>query len=394
MLAIIILLILANIALSAALLFVIRQKSGAQNLERTLREEFSSSRTENANTSKLGREELNSHLSVFLERLDKLKDAQSKSLDTLRTENTAQLEKIRETVNEKLETTLEKRLGASFKLVQDSLGKVGEKIGEMQNIASSVKNLGSILTNVKTRGTWGEVQLDNLISDILTPEQFDRNVETRKGSNARVEFAVRMPGRASGSGTVWLPVDAKFPVEDYQRLLTARDELDKSAEETAVRQITTRIKLEAKSIREKYICPPDTTDFALMFLPTEGLFAEILRVPGLFEEIQKTYRVIAVGPTTLSAVINSLSMGFKTLAIEKRSSEVWMLLGAVKTEFGKFAEVLSKTLKKIKEAENTLDSAHTRTRAIERQLRKVESMPDSQATLLIGEESGLSEDEE
>jgi DNA recombination protein RmuC len=291
---------------------------------------------------------------------------------------------MRQTVDEKLHNTLEKRLGESFKIVSERLEAVREGLGEMRNLAVGVGDLKKVLTNVKTRGTWGEIQLENLIEQILTTDQYAKNISTKKNSNDRVEFAVKMPGRSENKdGLCWLPIDAKFPMEDYQRLVAAQDSADPILIEEASKALENRIKGEAKSINEKYIDPPNTTDVALLFLPVEGLFAEVLRRPGLFEKIQNENKVIITGPTTLTAILNSLQMGFRTLAIEKRSSEVWSLLGAVKAEFTKFGDVLDKTQEKLRQASDTIDSAKTRTRAIERKLKDVQELPSSDESKLI-----------
>lgn len=296
-------------------------------------------------------------------------------LQLLQDDNSAKLELMRQTVDEKLHATLETRLSESFKLVSERLELVHKGLGEMQTLAAGVGDLKRVLTNVKTRGTWGEIQLGSLLEQMLAPEQYAANVETRKGSGERVEYAIRLPGRDDAGTVVWLPIDAKFPREDYERLMSAHDRADRDALEEAERALESRIKQEAKTIRDKYIEPPATTDFAVMFLPIEGLYAEVLRRPGLTEILQRDYRVTVTGPTTLSALLNSLQMGFRTLIIEKRSSEVWALLGAVKTEFGKFSDVLAKTKKKLDEASSSIGSAEQRTRAIERKLRGVEALP-------------------
>jgi DNA recombination protein RmuC len=306
-------------------------------------------------------------------------------LERMQKDNAEKLESMRRTVDEKLHETLEKRLGESFKLVSDRLEAVHKGLGEMQSLAAGVGDLKRVLTNVKTRGTWGEVQLANLLEQILTPDQYVVNVATRPGSKERVEFAIRLPGAAGEGGTpVWLPIDAKFPNEDYQALLDAQDRGDLPGVETASKAIETRLKLEARTIRDKYIEPPHTTDFALLFLPTEGLYAEALRRPGLSDALQRDYRVTIAGPTTLTALLNSLQMGFRTLAIEKRSSEVWQILGAVKTEFANFGDVLANTKRQLAAVANSIDKAETRTRAMERKLKGVEALPVEQAQGLLG----------
>ncbi|NNL43094.1 MAG: DNA recombination protein RmuC, partial [Desulfobacterales bacterium] len=273
------------------------------------------------------------------------------------------------------------------KQVSERLEQVYKGLGEMRTLATGVGDLKKVLTNVKTRGTWGEIQLGNILEQILTQDQYDVNVATRKNSNERVEFAIKLPGPDSDKDkVVWMPIDSKFPQEDYQRLIDAQENADKELAEKAVKSLEIRIKAEAKQIREKYIDPPNTTDFGIMFLPVEGLYAEVLRRPGLCDFLQREYRIVVTGPTTLAAMLNSLHMGFRTLAIEKRSSEVWELLGLVKTEFGKFGDVLAKTKKKLKEASNTIDQAEVRSRAIERKLTKVQEIPMEDSVKLIADE--------
>ena len=306
-------------------------------------------------------------------------------LKELQTGNEAKLEQMRLTVDEKLHKTLETRLGESFKLVSERLEAVHKGLGDMQTLAADVGNLQKVLTNVKARGTWGEVQLENLLEQMLTAEQYAKNVATKPGSSERVEFAIRLPGRAGDDQPVWLPIDAKFPREDYERLVEAEDRADAVAAEAAAKQLEIRIRDEAKKIHEKYIAPPHTTDFGLLFLPIEGLYAEVLRRPGLTDRLQREYRVTVAGPTTLAALLNSLQMGFRTLAIEKRSSEVWQVLGAVKTEFGKFGELLARTKKQLDTVSSTLGDAESKTRTIERKLRNVEQLSDPQARVLLGD---------
>ena len=315
-------------------------------------------------------------------RLDKLRDTVDARLKSLQEENGAKLEQMRATVDEKLHATLEKRLGESFQQVSERLEQVHKGLGEMQGLAAGVGDLKKVLTNVKTRGTFGEVQLGTLLEQILTPEQYSANVATRKGSSERVEFAIKLPGRDGDNGQVWLPLDAKFPQEDYLRLLEAQEQGNVEAVAEAGKQLERQVKLMATTIRDKYLEPPQTTDFGIMFLPTEGLYAEVLRRTGLSETLQRDCRVVVAGPTTLAALLNSLQLGFRTLAIEQRSSEVWKLLGAVKTEFGKFGEVLEKTKKKLDEASSSIDTATVRTRAIERKLRGVEALPAAEPELL------------
>ncbi|MFC5428559.1 DNA recombination protein RmuC [Paraburkholderia denitrificans] len=311
-------------------------------------------------------------------------------LKDIEANNAAKLEEMRRTVDEKLHATLEQRLGESFKLVSDRLEQVHRGLGEMQTLAAGVGDLKKVLTNVKTRGTWGEVQLEALLEQMLTPDQFAKNVATVPKSSERVEFAIRLPGRGdAGAGDaaapVWLPIDAKFPREDYERLIDAQERADVAAIDEAGRALEARIKAEARTIAEKYVAPPHTTDFALLFLPTEGLYAEILRRPGLTDLLQRDFRVTVAGPTTLTALLNSLQMGFRTLAIERRSSEVWQVLGAVKTEFGKFGDVLAKTKTQLETVTRSIEAAEVRTRAMNRKLRDVEALPGEEATNLLGD---------
>ncbi|NRO97398.1 DNA recombination protein RmuC [Paraburkholderia sp. NMBU_R16] len=312
-------------------------------------------------------------------------------LKDIEANNAAKLEEMRRTVDEKLHATLEQRLGESFKLVSDRLEQVHRGLGEMQTLAAGVGDLKKVLTNVKTRGTWGEVQLEALLEQILTADQYAKNVATVPGSGERVEFAIKLPGRAergNGEGAaapVWLPVDAKFPREDYERLIDAQERADPVAVEEASRALETRVRNEARTIAEKYLAPPHTTDFALLFLPTEGLYAEVLRRPGLTDLLQRDYRVTVAGPTTLTALLNSLQMGFRTLAIERRSSEVWQVLGAVKTEFGKFGDVLAKTKSQLETVTRSIEAAERRTRVMSTKLRTVEALPGDEAQGLLGD---------
>ncbi len=308
------------------------------------------------------------------ERSEALRHTVDRRLQDLQADNNRKLEQMRATVDEKLHDTLEKRLGESFRQVSERLEQVYKGLGEMRRLAVGVGDLKKVLTNVKTRGTWGEIRLGAILEQILTPDEYGVNVATRKGSSDRVEYAVRLPGQ-DPSETVWLPIDAKFPQEDYQRLVDAQEAADREQADKSFRSLEVRIKGEAKNIREKYIDPPHTTDFGIMFLPVEGLYAEVLRRPGLCDFLQREYRVVVTGPTTLAALLNSLQMGFRTLAVEKRSSEVWQLLGAVKAEFGKFGDVLAKTKKKLQEASNSIDSAQVRTRVITRKLSKIQDAP-------------------
>jgi DNA recombination protein RmuC len=375
--------------------------------ERMLREEMARGRQENANAAKVQREELRAALTTFTEtfatqtgkltesneqRLESLRSIVDLRLKQLQEDNSKQIDKLRATVDEKLQGTLEKRLGESFKLVSDRLEQVHQGLGAMRQLASDVGGLQKVLANVKTRGGWGEVQLGSLLEQILTPDQFARNVKTREESGEYVEFAIKLPGDENGA-PVWLPIDAKFPTEDYQRLVAAQEQGDLVAVDDAMKSLETQLKRSAKDICQKYINPPRTTDFALMFLPTEGLYAEAIRRVGLVEQVQRDCRVVFAGPTTLAALLNSLQMGFRTLAIQKRSSEVWNLLAGVKTEFGKFGEALAAVKDKLDQAARHVDNVAVRSRAITKKLRDVEELPSNPQPLLK-ELLGGSEDEE
>lgn len=396
--------------------------TGQERADRLLREEMARSREEAALNARQVREEvagalkdLNDslvgsvgqlgahqkiHLDAFATQLVTLTDSNEKRLGDLRAtvddrlrqlqeDNAAKLEEMRKTVDERLESTLEKRLGESFKQVSERLEAVHQGLGEMQVLAAGVGDLKKVLTNVKTRGTWGEVQLSSLLEQILTLEQYEANACCRLGSAERVEFAVRLPGRDGAEGdVVLLPIDAKFPVEDYQRLVDASELGDVAGVEAAGKQLEARVKTAAKDIQTKYLNPPRTTDFGIMFLPTEGLYAEVLRRPGLVDTLQNDCRVVVAGPTTLAALLNSLQMGFRTLAIEKRSSEVWQLLGAVKTQFGKFGDVLEQVHKKLDQASNSIEDAARKSRTIEGRLRNVEGLPSEVAQALLPVELG------
>jgi DNA recombination protein RmuC len=328
-------------------------------------------------------------------RLLDVRNTVEQRLTALQADNEKKLEQMRATVDEKLHATLEARLGESFKQVADRLEQVHKGLGEMQLLAKDVGSLSRVLSNVKTRGVFGEVQLAGLLEQVFTPEQYGRNVETVPGTDARVEFAIKLPGQRADGAPLWLPIDAKFPREDYERLLDAQERGDPVAVEAFAKAIENRLRAEARTIREKYVAPPHTTDFGIMFVPTEGLYAEALRRPGLVEALQREHKVMLVGPTTLLATLNSLQMGFRTLALEKRSAEVWEVLGAVKTEFQKFSAVLEKTKKKLEEASNTIDAAQTRTNVMTRTLRGVEALPLAQAQArLPGIEPSAADDAE
>jgi DNA recombination protein RmuC len=304
----------------------------------------------------------------------------------LQQDNGARLEEMRKTVDEKLHATLETRLTESFRQVSERLEKVHQGLGEMQQLAIGVGDLKRVLTNVKTRGTWGEVQLEMLLEQVLTVDQYGKNVETIAGTGARVEFAIRLPGTVDGGAPVWLPIDAKFPKEQYERLVDAAERADADGVAQAGRELERAVRLEAKTICDKYVSPPHTTDFAILFLPTEGLYAEVMRRPGLADDLQRTLRVSIAGPSTLSAILNSLQMGFRTLALEKRSSEVWQVLGAVKTEFGKFGDVLNQTRLTLERAAKNIENAEVRSRQMARKLKSVEALPSEAAQLMLGPE--------
>ncbi|AGA69664.1 hypothetical protein Desdi_2231 [Desulfitobacterium dichloroeliminans LMG P-21439] len=396
-------------------------EKGLERQERLSQEELARNREESRSLSRQGREEMSqslkrfndsqltqmseiatlqrSQLDIFAKQMNTLSQTTEQKLELMRKtleerllliqqDNAQKLELMRITVDEKLTSTLEQRLGESFKMVSDRLEQVHRGLGEMQTLASGVGDLKKVLTNVKTRGTWGEVQLGTLLEQILTADQYSTNVATKVGSKDRVEFAINIPAKDGENRLIYLPIDAKFPIEDYDRLLDAQEQCDLPRIAEAEKALEYRIKTEAKSIHEKYIDPPNTTDFGILFLPIEGLYAEVLRRPGLCEMLQRDYKVVIAGPTTLAALLNSLQMGFRTLAIEKRSSEVWNLLSAVKTEFGKFTEILEKTQKKLQEASNTIETATRKSRSIGRKLKDVQTLPieESAALLAAGEE--------
>ena len=315
--------------------------------------------------------------------IQRLRDVVDERMKELVEKNERKLEQMRTTVDEKLQNTLEKRLGDSFKIVSERLEAVQRGLGEMQGLANGVGDLKRVLTNVKTRGTWGEYQLGAILEQVLSPSQYCKNVQTKEDSRDQVEYAVCLPGKDDG-GQVWLPIDSKFPHEDYQRLLDAVDAADPDGVEKSSSALMRAIKTEAQRICDKYLNPPRTTDFAIMFLPTEGLYAEVLRKPGIVEDLQRNCRIVVAGPTTLAAILSSLRMGFHTLAIEKRASEVWTVLAAVKTEFGKFGEVLERVRRQLHTAAGTLEQAGTRTRAMERRLKDVEQLPAAESNALLG----------
>jgi len=312
-------------------------------------------------------------------RMAEVRDTLDQQLQQLQKTNAAKLDEMRQTVDEKLQTTLEARLSESFKQVAERLEQVHQGLGHMKTLAQGVGDLQRVLSNVKTRGIFGEVQLEALLEQVLTIEQYGKQVETKPRSNQRVDFAIKLPGRSDDGATVWLPIDAKFPREDYERLLDAQDRADPIAAEASAKAMESRIRQEAKSIAESYLAPPHTTDFAILFLPVEGLYAEVLRRPGLMDSLQRDYRVTLAGPTTLLAILNSLHMGFRTLALEKQASEVWKVLGAVKTEFDRYGEWVAKVREQVQKAADTLDRADTRSKQMRRVLKGVEALPEAEA---------------
>jgi DNA recombination protein RmuC len=379
----------------AGLLYVISRLQQKTGLDKPLREEFAQNRKEMAEATKDLRVELTNNLGLTRDsiekRVEQLRDKNDEKLEHIRKtvetrlealqkDNSDKLEKMRQTVDEKLQSTLEKRLGESFKLVSERLEHVQRGLGEMQTLATGVGDLKRVLGNIKTRGTWGEIQLESLLDQIMTAEQFERNVQIKKGSLERADFAIRIPAKDDENGVILLPIDAKFPLEDYQRLVTASEAGDVEAIALSAKALEARIKEEARKIHDKYIDPPATTDFGILYLPIEGLYAEVVQRPALVDALQRTYRVSVAGPHTIAALLNSLQMGFRTLTIQKRTSEVWQVLGTVKTEFGRFGDLLDRTKKKLQEATNNIDDASVRSRSIERQLGKVQQLADKTET--------------
>lgn len=427
-------LILAVTAITAVLGIVLlfRLSKGLGDIGKDIRDELREGREETRNAGKELREEVSNGLKStgetllkMLENMGKTQQAQLEqmtkqlkeitesnqaALDRIRTtfddrvkdlqeSNEKKLEEMRKTVDEKLHDTLEKRLGESFKLVSDRLEAVHKGLGEMQNLATGVGDLKRVLTNVKARGTWGEVQLGAILEQVLSPEQYEKNVQVKKSSSERVEYAIRLPGpKDDPEASVWLPIDSKFPQEDYLRLQEASERADPEAVQSAADSLARTVKASAKDIHDKYLNPPGTTDFGIMFLATEGLYAEVLRQPTVVENLQNQYRVVIAGPTTLAAILNSLRMGFQTLAIEQRSAEVWKVLAAVKTEFGKFGDVIDKVKRQLDTASRTIDQTGVRSRAMERKLRTVERMPEAEASKILvlpsveGDEEGEEDD--
>jgi DNA recombination protein RmuC len=373
--------------------------AAAQQLD-TLRQQMhlhaAGGREEQARSLKRMADSINASLALLTEsnaqRMLEVRATLEAKMRDLQLDNGKRLEEMRQTVDEKLHATLETRLSESFRQVSDRLEKVHQGLGEMQQLAIGVGDLKRVLTNVKTRGTWGEVQLEMLLEQVLTVDQYAKNVETVHGSNARVEFAIKLPGVVDGGPPLWLPIDAKFPKEQYERLLEAADQGDSDGVARAGTELERAVRGEAKTICDKYVSPPQTTDFAILFLPTEGLYAEVMRRPGLADDLQRTLRVTIAGPSTLSALLNSLQMGFRTLALEKRSSEVWQVLGAVKTEFGKFGDVLAQTKLTLERAAKNIESAEVRSRQMARKLKSVEALPNEAAALMLGASSLDSEE--
>jgi DNA recombination protein RmuC len=388
-----IILVVLGVLNFAGLLYVAsRQKS--VDVDKRLREEFALSRKEMSESTGGLRQELSANLNttrITIERrVEQLRDKNDEKLETIRKtvegrleslqkDNSEKLEKMRMTVDEKLQSTLEKRLSASFKQVGDRLEQVHKGLGEMQNLATDVSDFKRVLTNVKTRGTWGEVQLENLLEQVFIKDHYEKQVMLSANSRDVVDFAIKLPDKSNKNGFIYLPIDAKFPLEDYQRLVAAQEKGNLLEAETAAKALMTRIKLEAKSIKEKYIQPPKTTDFAVLYVPTEGLYGEILRTPGLFEMLQSTYRVTIAGPTTIAAILSSYQLGFRTLAIAEQTSKVWEEMTVIQGEFGKFGDILEKTRDKLVQATNTIDTASRKSRTIESKLNKFQKLADKTA---------------
>jgi DNA recombination protein RmuC len=425
LIAAILVFIIVQIFLLVLLLLRGRRESGAQERvlqkfldyenrldknESALREEIGKNREEMIRSSRDSREELaksffdftgtlNASLKAFEDRFaahardtnavfEKNRETIERKLNDIQTDNSAKLEKMRETVDEKLHKTLETRLGESFKLVSERLELVQKGLGEMQNLATGVGDLKKVLSNVKARGILGEYQLGGILEQILSSSQYAQNVKTKEGSSDHVEFALKIPSKEDSAKIIWLPIDAKFPTEDYERLTAAYEEGNAADIDTCRKALEKRITSFAKDIKTKYVDPPNTTDFAIMFLPFEGLYAEVLRIPSILESMQRDYKIVITGPTTIAALLNSFQIGFRSLAVEKRTSEIWELLGAVRAEFGKFGDVLAKTKQKLDQASKEIDNAGTRSRAIERKLRDVQTLPETTAQRFLEDDSG------
>ncbi len=416
----ILLILLIGLVLASTAVTVLTRRNAADQKEifdRIIRDESRSLREESARASRELREEIsvvqktntgtlvntiremgkaqNEHLELVARRIKELTEANESRIENVRNvidsqlkciqdSNEKKLDQMRQTVDEKLHSTLEKRLGESFKLVSERLEAVQRGLGEMQSLASGVGDLKRVLTNVKVRGTWAEVQLGALLEQILAPDQYEKNVQLKEYSREIIEYAVRLPGTDDGPDSrVWLPIDSKFPQEDYLRLVEAAETADAETVQRATAGLLKAVQLSAREISSKYLDPPRTTDFAIMFLPTEGLFAEVLRQPGQVEEMQNRYRVVIAGPTTLAAILSSIRMGFQTLALEKRSHEVWSILAAVKTEFGKFGDILSRVKKQLNTASHTIEQTEIRTRAMAKKLRNVEQLPEAESAAVL-----------
>lgn len=372
------------------LIMLIQKKAGTS--DKTLREEMSLNRKEISSQLKEVSDSLDKRIATVqegqLKSIRNLTEVVEAKLTMLQKDNSEKLEKMRATVDEKLQSTLEKRLGESFKMVSDRLEQVHKGLGEMQGLAVEVGSFKSLMTGIKTRGTWGEVQLESLLEQVFIKDHYEKQVTVSDKAREVVDFAIKLPDKSSDKGFIYLPIDAKFPLEDYQRLVAAQEAVDPVLVEQAGKALATRIKLEAKSIKEKYIFPPATTDFAVLYVPTEGLYAEILRYPGLFESLQSEYRVTVAGPTTIAAILSSYQLGFRTLAIAEQTSHVWEMLTTIKGEFGKFGDLLEKTKEKLDQASRTIDSATTKSRTIEKKLSKMEQL-ESKTVELLEVDDGL-----
>lgn len=367
---------IVNIALLCFLVF----RKNNTGLDGALRDEFARNRKEFNEANKELRLELTERVESLRDKNDEKLELIRKTVETqlraLQKDNAEKLDKMRETVDEKLQSTLEKRLSQSFRMVSERLELVHKGLGEMQGLATDVSDFKRVLTNVKTRGTWGEVQLENLLDQVFIKDHYDKQVMLRAGSKDTVDFAIKLPDKSSKNGFIYLPIDAKFPLEDYQRLVAAEEKGELEVAAQATKAMINRIKLEAKSIKDKYILPPKTTDFAVLYVPIESMYAEVLRQPGLFEMLQSQYRVTVAGPTTIAAILSSYQLGFRTLAIAEQTSQVWELLTGIKGEFGKFGDLLDKTREKLEQATKTIDTASTKSRTIERKLGKVQELAD------------------
>jgi len=361
-------------------------KAATSDFERDLRQDLANARSEQAAAAQAMRTELGGRLADLTrtneQRLEAVRATVEQRLDVLRHENAQKLDQMRATVDEKLQTTLDERLGQSFKQVSERLEQVHKGLGEMQSLADGVGDLKRVLSNVKRRGTWGEMQLGALLSEMLVPGQYGINVETVPGTGRRVEFALRMPGRTD-EPACWIPIDAKFPVEEWERLQEAQERADANAAEAARKALAGFLRQQARTVRENYVSPPHTSDFAFLYLPTESLYAEMMARPGLADELQREHRVMIAGPSNFLALLNIVQLGFRSVAIEQRSSEVWRTLGAVRTEFRKFGDVLARAQKKLQEASNTIEEARGKTTTIARKLREVEGLPDTEADRLL-----------